>query len=101
MTLPLAVFVFFFVSSSFFGGARVGKKKDTELSSLPPLPPPRRPRMQLTHPIVLADVAGASVFLVLALYFASQPGVTGVERAQIFAALFSALSVTVAIVISK
>ena len=57
--------------------------------------------MQLTNPLVLADVAGASVFLVLSLYFASQPGVTGAERAQIFAALFAALAIAVAIVVAK
>lgn len=53
----------------------------------------------LTSPMVVADVIGATVFLLCALYFLLRGSSSDIEKAQVFAALFAALAVSVAIVI--
>jgi len=57
--------------------------------------------LSLTSPLVLADIAGATVFLLCALYFLLMGSSTDIEKAQVFTALFAAIAVSVALVINK
>ena len=54
----------------------------------------------LNSPALMLDAAVASVLMVCALYFTFQGPSTGVEKAHIFAVLFGALSISVAIALS-
>lgn len=53
----------------------------------------------LTSPVVMADVVGASVFLLCALFFLFQGSSSDTEKAQVFTALFATMAIAVAIVI--
>lgn len=53
----------------------------------------------LTSPVIIADVIGATVLLICALYFLMTGSSSDVEKAQVFAALFAAVAVSVAIVV--
>ena len=64
--------------------------------------------MRLSTPLIVADILGATTFLVLALFYAFKDddkkldytARRDIPRAQIFALLFTALSISVAIVLA-
>ena len=58
-----------------------------------------RMALSITSPVIVADVLGATVFLVSALYFLFAGASSDVQKAQVFTALFAALAVAIAIVI--
>lgn len=55
--------------------------------------------LSMSSPLVIADVLGATVFMLCALFFLFKGSSTDTEKAQVFTALFAAIAVAVAIVV--